>query len=163
MITTKHHLGGCGRSRSLHISSSWSKYIHTHSAQHGMPNRWWDSKDRKEVKEQPLAQVLEDPHEDQAAYLLHICQAPQSIFCMLLVGGSVSKNPQWLNWVHSVDLFVFIFSSCPSILPQLFNRTPESPSQFDSGCLHLFQSGIVWSLKLIFIEDPCVGITEYPQ
>lgn len=62
----------------------------------GIPFRGTRFTGRYQSQVQPSLQLLGDLHEDQAAYLLHICVrkglAP-ALVCPL-VGGLVSENPQ---------------------------------------------------------------------
>ena len=67
---------------------------------------------RQQIHRQPLLHLLGDPHEDQAAHLLHKHREPRYTF--LLVGAS--KAPDELK------LTVFLWSLCPLWVPQSFQE-----------------------------------------
>lgn len=74
--------------------------------------------DRKEIQGQSLLQLLEDMHEDQATYLIHVCEDLEPAHVCSLVGSSVSRRHQGYRLVDSVSLPVeFLFSLGPLILP----------------------------------------------
>ena len=117
----------------------------------GSPTRRKGSKGSQQSQKQPRFQLLGDPYEDQAAYLLHMRRGPG--FSPSSFGGceaSVSSNEYRLVGLHkpfraqvhcrcrsSCDILNLSGSFNPSsLLPS--TRFPELPVMFGCGSLQLF-------------------------
>jgi hypothetical protein len=107
----------------------------------GSPTRRKGSKGSQQSQKQPRFQLLGDPYEDQAAYLLHMRRGPGSIPCMLS-GWWFGLHKPFRAQVHcrcrsSCDILNLSGSFNPSsLLPS--TRFPELPVMFGCGSLQLF-------------------------
>lgn len=89
---------------------------------------------------QTLLQLLVDPHEDEAAYLLHTCRDLGVAIVYILVGNSDSGSPQSSWIVDSVDHPVR-FLSCQS--PASFSEERECPGLLTGLWWILTHSGML--------------------
>jgi hypothetical protein len=104
---------------------------------------------------QPLFQLIKGPYEDQGTLLLHMYEVLGPAHAHSLFSGSVSGSPQVSRLVESVGLSVIsLTSSGPSILPQLFHKTPKLHLMFGCRSLHVFPLATGWSLS----EDSYAGL-----
>lgn len=73
-----------------------------------------------------ILQLLGEPREDWATYLLHMCWDLGSACISSLIGGTVSENPQQSRLV---TLLVYLWSSyplrVPLSFPQLLHKSPK--------------------------------------
>ena len=105
--------------------------------------------------------VVQDPHEGQAAHLLHMFGWPRSSPCMFFVWWFRLFEPQGCRLVDSVGLPVeFQYPLGPQSFLLAFHKSPQAPSTVWLWCLYLPESAAGWS----FSEDNMlltVSMTEY--
>jgi hypothetical protein len=123
-----------------HLITAVLSTFSTTEAQLGSPVR--GSSGRQQSQRQPILIFLGDPHEEQVAYLLHMCRRPRSSRCMLFDRCFSLSEPPW-------NQFSCLYWSSPGVLdpsnlitsiPTTSTRLPELHLMLGCGSLHLFAS-----------------------
>ena len=113
------------------------------------PARRRGSNGKQQSQREPLLQLLEDPHEDQAVYLLQMCRRPRSNTCMLFSWWfSLCEPPRTqVTWLCRSSCDVLDLSSSLNPIPNSSTWLLEFCLVFGCRSLHLFPSTAGWSLS----------------
>jgi hypothetical protein len=126
-------------------------------ARQGSLARGKESEDRQQSLRQPLFQLLGDPYEDQAAYLLYMCRGPR-FSPSSFVGCSASVSSYESRLVGSLGLLVALLTpSTPSVLRLTLSQDfPSSAWCLAVGLYICFHQLLDEAFQMIVMLGSCI-------
>jgi hypothetical protein len=94
--------------------------------------------------------IVRNPHEKQAAHLLHMCKRPSSSLGMLFGWWFSQREPAWAKVRLHCRFSCAILDYSSSLIPSPYSSTniPQLHPLFGCGFLHLFLSAAGWMKPL---------------